>query len=172
MQFQIHNSYKFCISRKLRHFIWVLIQLEFSEVTKLSIFYFNLLPFDAWISPLPPKKIKIKITMPLLWIRYPNVEGIEDIWTESYISDCLFCCICSLRNMFNSFQFKENLIYFQQLLGEGVFDISLLGAKPEEWKTLERLALSNLSKSKWVEHYNFLKVCTGLFLSKYVKIYI
>ena len=70
--------------------------------------------------------------------------------------------------MFNSFQFKENLIYFQQLLGEGVFNISLLGAKPEEWKTLERLALSNLSKSKWVEHYNFLKVCTGLFLSKYV----
>ncbi|KHN28468.1 GATA transcription factor 26 [Glycine soja] len=65
----------------------------------------------------------------------------------------------SLRNMFNSFQFKENLIYFQQLLGEGVFDISLLGAKPEEWKTLKRLALSNLSKSKWVEHYNFLKKC-------------
>ncbi|KHN09862.1 GATA transcription factor 26 [Glycine soja] len=65
----------------------------------------------------------------------------------------------SLRNMFNSFQFKENLIYFQQLLGEGVFNISLLGAKPEEWKTLERLALSNLSKSKWVEHYNFLKKC-------------
>ncbi|XP_027334498.1 GATA transcription factor 26-like isoform X2 [Abrus precatorius] len=65
----------------------------------------------------------------------------------------------SLENMFNSFQFKENLTYFQQLLGEGVFDISLLGAKPEEWKMLKRLVLSNLLKSKWVEHYNFLKKC-------------
>ncbi|WVZ25812.1 hypothetical protein V8G54_004356 [Vigna mungo] len=65
----------------------------------------------------------------------------------------------SLKNMFSSFQFKENLTYFQQLLGEGVFDISLLGTKPEEWKTLKRLVLSNMSKSKWVEHYNFLKKC-------------
>ncbi|KAK8471449.1 hypothetical protein PHAVU_003G224500 [Phaseolus vulgaris] len=65
----------------------------------------------------------------------------------------------SLKNMFSSFQFKENLIYFQQLLGEGVFDISLLGKKPEEWKTLKRLVLSNMSKSKWVEQYNFLKKC-------------
>ncbi|XP_020217403.1 GATA transcription factor 26 [Cajanus cajan] len=65
----------------------------------------------------------------------------------------------SLKFMFNSSQFKENLTYFQQLLAEGVFDISLLGAKPEDCKTLKRLALSNLSKSKWVEHYNFLKKC-------------
>ncbi|XP_027360178.1 GATA transcription factor 26 [Abrus precatorius] len=64
----------------------------------------------------------------------------------------------SLKVMFNSSQFKENLTYFQQLLAEGVFDISLLGAKPEDCKTLKRLALSNLSKSKWVEHYNFLKL--------------
>ncbi|CAL0312291.1 unnamed protein product [Lupinus luteus] len=64
-----------------------------------------------------------------------------------------------LTIMFNSSQFKENLTYFQQLLGEGVFDNSLLGAKPEDCKTLKRLALSNLSKSKWVEHYNFLKSC-------------
>ncbi|KAL9327487.1 hypothetical protein ACSQ67_002490 [Phaseolus vulgaris] len=63
----------------------------------------------------------------------------------------------SLKVMFNSSQFKENLTYFQQLLAEGVFDISLLGAKPEDCKTLKRLAISNLSKSKWVEHYNFLK---------------
>ncbi|CAL5197928.1 unnamed protein product [Lathyrus oleraceus] len=40
---------------------------------------------------------------------------------------------------------------------EGVFDNSLLGANPEDCKTLKRLALSNLSKSKWVEHYNLLK---------------
>ncbi|KAK7262168.1 hypothetical protein RJT34_29729 [Clitoria ternatea] len=65
----------------------------------------------------------------------------------------------SLKNMFNSFQFKENFTYFQQLLGEGVFDISMLGTSPEEWKMLRRLVLSNLSKSKWVEHYNFLKKC-------------
>ncbi|KAI4315201.1 hypothetical protein L6164_028035 [Bauhinia variegata] len=65
----------------------------------------------------------------------------------------------SIKSMFNSSQFKENLTYFQQLLMEGVFDISLLGAKPEDCKTLKRLALSNLSKSKWVEHYNLLKRC-------------
>ncbi|QCD91506.1 hypothetical protein DEO72_LG4g2472 [Vigna unguiculata] len=65
----------------------------------------------------------------------------------------------SLKVMFNSSQFKENLTYFQQLLAEGVFDISLRGAKPEDCKTLKRLAISNLSKSKWVEHYNFLKKC-------------
>ncbi|CAJ2663958.1 unnamed protein product [Trifolium pratense] len=63
----------------------------------------------------------------------------------------------SLKIMFNSFQFKEDLTYFQKLLGEGVLDISLLGANPEDCKTLKRLALSNLSKSKWVKHYNFLK---------------
>lgn len=63
--------------------------------------------------------------------------------------------------MFDSFQFKENFSYFQQLLGEGVFDISLVGAKPEACKTLKRLALSNLSKSKWVECYNSLKVSVG-----------
>lgn len=61
--------------------------------------------------------------------------------------------------MFDSFQFKEDLTYFQKLLGEGVLDFSLLEANLEECKTLKRLALSNLSKSKWVEHYNSLKVC-------------
>ncbi|XP_061343938.1 GATA transcription factor 26 [Gastrolobium bilobum] len=65
----------------------------------------------------------------------------------------------SLKVMFHSSQFKENLSYFQQLLTEGVFDISLLGPKPEDCKTLKSLVLSNLSKSKWVEHYNFLKRC-------------
>ncbi|KAJ1391729.1 Zinc finger, GATA-type [Sesbania bispinosa] len=65
----------------------------------------------------------------------------------------------SLKVMFDSSQFKENLTYFQQLLAVGVFDISLSGAKPEDCNTLKRLALSNLSKSKWVEHYYFLKRC-------------
>ncbi|MCI29432.1 GATA transcription factor 26-like, partial [Trifolium medium] len=46
----------------------------------------------------------------------------------------------SLKIMFDSFQFKEDLTYFQKLLGEGVLDISLLGANPEDCKTLKRLA--------------------------------
>ncbi|PNY05248.1 GATA transcription factor 26-like protein [Trifolium pratense] len=65
----------------------------------------------------------------------------------------------SLNVMFDSSQFKENLTYFQQLLVEGVFDISLSGAKPEDCKTLKRYALSNFTKSKWVEHYHLLKRC-------------
>ncbi|OIV94087.1 hypothetical protein TanjilG_05467 [Lupinus angustifolius] len=65
----------------------------------------------------------------------------------------------SLKIMFDSSQFKENLTYFQQLLGEGVFDIFMFRAKPEDCKTLKRFALSNLLKSKWVEQYNFLKRC-------------
>ncbi|CAN6580563.1 unnamed protein product [Malus baccata var. baccata] len=63
----------------------------------------------------------------------------------------------SLKNMFDSPQFRENLTSFQQLLAEGVFDISFLGTKTEDCKTLKRLALSNSSKSKWVERYHLLK---------------
>ncbi|XP_038687021.1 GATA transcription factor 26-like isoform X2 [Tripterygium wilfordii] len=63
----------------------------------------------------------------------------------------------SLGNMFDSPQFKENMSSFQQLLAEGVFDISFSGAKTEDCKTLKRLALFNLTKSKWVEHYHQLK---------------
>ncbi|KAL6279902.1 hypothetical protein ACE6H2_016783 [Prunus campanulata] len=65
----------------------------------------------------------------------------------------------SLKNMFDSPQFRENLTSFQQLLAEGVFDISFLGAKTEDCKTLKRLVLSNSSKSKWVERYHLLKKC-------------
>ncbi|KAF7810048.1 GATA transcription factor 26 [Senna tora] len=65
----------------------------------------------------------------------------------------------SFKSMFNSCQFEENLTYFQQLLGEGVFDISLSGAKPEDCRTLKRLALSDLSQSKWVLQYDLLKSC-------------
>ncbi|XP_038726373.1 GATA transcription factor 26-like isoform X2 [Tripterygium wilfordii] len=63
----------------------------------------------------------------------------------------------SLGNMFDSPQFKENLSSFQQLLAEGVFDISFSGVKTEDCKTLKRLALFNLTKYKWVEHYHQLK---------------
>lgn len=70
----------------------------------------------------------------------------------------IHCCICSLRSMFDSLQFKENLSSFQQLLAEGVFDLSFPGVTTEDCKTLKRLALSNLTKSNWVEHYHSLKV--------------
>ncbi|KAG6633310.1 hypothetical protein CIPAW_12G039900 [Carya illinoinensis] len=65
----------------------------------------------------------------------------------------------SLKSMFDSPQFKDNLIYFRQLLVEGVFDISVSGAKSEDCKTLKRLALFDLTKSKWVENYQVLKKC-------------
>ena len=67
-------------------------------------------------------------------------------------------CICSLKSMFDSLQFKENLSSFQLLLAEGIFDFSFSGVKFEECKTLKRLALSNIMTSTWVEHYHFLKV--------------
>ncbi|EOY24199.1 hypothetical protein QUC31_008640 [Theobroma cacao] len=63
----------------------------------------------------------------------------------------------SLKSMFDSPQFKENLCYFQQLLEEGVFNISVPGVKAEDCKTLKRLALFNLTKSHWVERHNVLK---------------
>ncbi|KAG2676145.1 hypothetical protein I3760_12G039000 [Carya illinoinensis] len=63
----------------------------------------------------------------------------------------------SLKSMFDSPQFKDNLIYFRQLLVEGVFDISVSGAKSEDCKTLKRLALFDLTKSKWVENYQRLR---------------
>ncbi|CAN6579565.1 unnamed protein product [Malus baccata var. baccata] len=65
----------------------------------------------------------------------------------------------SLKSMFDSPQFRENLTSFQQLLAEGVFDISFPGVKTEDCKTLKRLALSNSPKSKWVERYHLLKKC-------------
>ena len=74
----------------------------------------------------------------------------------------IYCCLCSIKSMFDSPQFKENINCYQQLLSEGVFDLSL-EAKSEDCKTLKRLTLSNLSKSKWVERYHLLKVCIDLF---------
>ncbi|EEF31151.1 GATA transcription factor 26 [Ricinus communis] len=65
----------------------------------------------------------------------------------------------SIKSMFDSPQFKENISCYQQLLAEGVFDISFSEAKAEDCNTLKRLTLSNLSKSKWVEHYTQLKKC-------------
>ncbi|GFZ02054.1 GATA transcription factor 26 [Actinidia rufa] len=63
----------------------------------------------------------------------------------------------SLKSMFASPQFKENISSFQKLHAEGVFDLSLSGVKVEDCRTLKRLTLGNLTKSKWVEQYNLLK---------------
>ncbi|KAK4718783.1 hypothetical protein R3W88_017121 [Solanum pinnatisectum] len=63
----------------------------------------------------------------------------------------------SLKNMFESSHFEENLSSFQKLLAEGVFDSSLSGVKIEDSRTLKRLILCYLTKSKWVEKYNLLK---------------
>ncbi|KAK9698844.1 hypothetical protein RND81_08G135300 [Saponaria officinalis] len=63
----------------------------------------------------------------------------------------------SLENMFINSCFKENISSFQQLLRDGVLDTSFPEFKTEDCKMLARLALSNLSKCKWVEHYNLLE---------------
>ena len=60
--------------------------------------------------------------------------------------------------MFDSPQFKENLSSYQKLLAEGVLDLSFSGVKTEDTKILKRLAIFNLTKPKWVEKYNILKV--------------
>ncbi|KAL6008337.1 hypothetical protein ACLOJK_033846 [Asimina triloba] len=63
----------------------------------------------------------------------------------------------SLKSMFDSPQFLEMLSSFQQLLLEGAFDLSFPGINADECRTLKKLALVNLSKSKWIEHYKLLK---------------
>ncbi|XP_042508743.1 GATA transcription factor 26-like isoform X2 [Macadamia integrifolia] len=67
----------------------------------------------------------------------------------------------SLESMFNSPQFKENVSSFQQLLAEGLFDLSFSEVNTEDCKTLKRLVLINLAKSKWVEQHNLLKDVKG-----------
>ena len=66
-----------------------------------------------------------------------------------------YCQIYSLKSMFDSPQFKENLSSFQKLLEEGVFDLSL---KNENGRSLKKLALCNAMKSEWVEKYNMVQV--------------
>ncbi|MFS7927800.1 putative transcription factor C2C2-GATA family [Helianthus anomalus] len=63
----------------------------------------------------------------------------------------------SLKSMFDSPQFKENLSSFQKLLSEGIFDFSLPMGKTEGCKTLKKLALCSPTKSDWVEKYNQLQ---------------
>ncbi|KAL1200618.1 GATA transcription factor 26 [Cardamine amara subsp. amara] len=64
----------------------------------------------------------------------------------------------SLRMMFESAQFKDNFSLFQQLIADGVFDMSSSsGAKLEDIRKFKKLALSDFNKSRLVESYCLLK---------------
>ncbi|KAK9667954.1 hypothetical protein RND81_13G023400 [Saponaria officinalis] len=63
----------------------------------------------------------------------------------------------SLESAFSSSHFIEDLSSFQRLLADGVLDNSFPGVKTEDCNVLKRLALSNTSKCKWVNHYNMLE---------------
>jgi len=58
--------------------------------------------------------------------------------------------------MFSSIQFSDAINRYQMLLGEGILDPSLSG--DEEWKKVKTLALTNLTKCKWLECYKQKKV--------------
>ncbi|XP_018452293.2 GATA transcription factor 27 isoform X2 [Raphanus sativus] len=67
----------------------------------------------------------------------------------------------SLRSMFECSQFKDNFSLFQQLVADGVFETlsqsSSSSSKPEEFKRLAKLALSDPNKSLLLESYYMLK---------------
>lgn len=63
----------------------------------------------------------------------------------------------SLKSMFSTPQFLESLSHFQQLLREEIFDISSFRMNDEECRTMKRLVLHNLIKSRWVLHYKQMK---------------
>ncbi|XP_009114293.1 GATA transcription factor 27 isoform X2 [Brassica rapa] len=65
----------------------------------------------------------------------------------------------SLRSMFECSQFKDNFSLFQQLVAYGVFETlsSSSSSKPEEFKKLAKLALSDPNKSHLLESYCMLK---------------
>ncbi|KAL0923295.1 hypothetical protein M5K25_007346 [Dendrobium thyrsiflorum] len=62
----------------------------------------------------------------------------------------------SLKSLFSSPLFMENLYYFQQLLQDGVFDLSFCHMSVGECRAL-KLALLNSLKSRWVDHYGKVK---------------
>ncbi|XP_071697440.1 GATA transcription factor 26-like [Rutidosis leptorrhynchoides] len=63
----------------------------------------------------------------------------------------------SLGSMFDNPQFKEKIFSFQKLLLEGNFDLCEPATKNEQCTTLKKLALCDMTKSKWVEQYNLLQ---------------
>lgn len=64
----------------------------------------------------------------------------------------------SLKSMFDSPQFKENLSSFQKLVAEGVFDLSSPVMKNEGCRMLKELSLCSATKSDWVEKFNLFQV--------------
>ncbi|XP_051119707.1 GATA transcription factor 27-like isoform X2 [Andrographis paniculata] len=69
--------------------------------------------------------------------------------------------IYGLRGMFDSPQFKDSLLCFQNLLEHGLFDHTLVGTKLEDCLVLKKFVLCNAVKSKWVEKYKTLKDSKG-----------
>ncbi|KAJ0968282.1 hypothetical protein J5N97_025199 [Dioscorea zingiberensis] len=65
--------------------------------------------------------------------------------------------LLSLKSMFCSPQFLENLQIFQQLLLEGIFDPSFSGVETKDYTNLKKLVLSNTEKAQWVEQYKQIK---------------
>ncbi|KAI3453455.1 hypothetical protein Pfo_010118 [Paulownia fortunei] len=84
----------------------------------------------------------------------PSIDTVEAPDRDSF-------SISSLRSMFDSPQFKENLLSFQKLLADGLFDNSLSGLKTEDCRVLKKFLLCNLTKSKWVEQYKTFKDLKG-----------
>lgn len=63
----------------------------------------------------------------------------------------------SLRSLFSSPKFVENFSHFQQLLQDGIFDLSSSQMNVEDCRSLKKLVLLNFAKSSWVQHYEEMK---------------
>lgn len=113
----------------------------------------------------PEKHPKILSTC-FSWSNWSSIKLLHHIcliiikFTTGLLFIMVMCHMCSLKSMFDSPQFMEALSSFQHLLLEGIFDLSFSEVKIEECRTVKRLALVNMTKSKWVEHYELLKVFT------------
>ncbi|EYU17880.1 hypothetical protein ABFS82_05G078200 [Erythranthe guttata] len=70
--------------------------------------------------------------------------------------------ISQIRSILESPEFKENLLSFQKLLSDGLFDNSFSSLNTEQdCKLLKKLVLSNFTKSKWIEQYQIFKDSKG-----------
>lgn len=78
---------------------------------------------------------------------------------ETMLIYCLINPLYSLKSLFDSSEFKENLSAFPQLVAEGFSSGSFSGEKVEDCcKTLKKLTLFSLMKRKEVESYHTLGV--------------
>lgn len=81
--------------------------------------------------------------------------------------------LSSLKGMFDSAEFNMNLLSFRKLLADGLFDNSFHGVNTEDCRSLKKLILCDLTKSKWVEQYTTFKVCShkaSNFLATYLSV--